>query len=692
MPNQPNNRTPFIEQAENFVLAHLSEEQFGVSELADLLHMSRSNLLRKIKKETHLSASQFIRQIRLREGKKMVQEGTLTVSEISYQVGFSSTSYFIKCFREHYGYPPGELAKGEIVAPEEVITEEVVIPFFKKYKYLLLSLAAVVIIFAVVGLFFNKTESSKEKAISVEKSIAVLPFKNESSDSTNLYFVNGLMEATLNNLQRIEDLRVVSRTSVEKYRSSKEGIPAIANELQVNYVVEGSGQRIGNQVLLHIQLVDASTDTPIWVEQYKKEVIDVFDLQNEVAKQIAKAIQVVVTPAELAQIEKKPTENMEAYDLFLQGLEPFSIETPEGYKKAIPLFKKAIEKDPQFALAYGDLAICYYSLDVHQAQKQYTEQINNYADKALLYDATSDVSLIAKAFYYMHTGEYRLALPHLEKALEYNPNSSAVIQVLSGLYSGYLPDTAKYLKYALLGAKLQASGNDSISKSYMYLHLSNALAQSGFVEKASTYISKSLQYNPNNYYAPFAKVYIDYAKDKNLENARTSLLAILEKDSSRLDVMQALAQMYYYDKNYKKAYEYYAQFVAVKKQYQLAIYPQENLKITKVYAEIGLKEEAEEFYKEYANYCKEDKTIYKSASTAMLYAYDGKVEEAMKQLKLFSSQNDFQYWVLLFLEKDPLITPLQHHPDYNETIKAIQDRFWNNHKTLQASLEKEGLM
>ena len=138
------------------------------------------------------------------------------------------------------------------------------------------------------------------------------------------------MESALNNLQKIGDLRVISRTSVEKYRHTNKGIQQIAEELNVNYLFEGSGQSVGDQILLNIQLIEAFSDRPIWVEQYSREVGDVFALQNEVAKKIAAAIEVIVKPEELEQIEKKPTENLLAYDYYLQALDPFLSRTNEG--------------------------------------------------------------------------------------------------------------------------------------------------------------------------------------------------------------------------------------------------------------------------------------------------------------------------------------------------------------------------
>ncbi|MBM1105680.1 helix-turn-helix domain-containing protein [Aurantibacter crassamenti] len=684
MSDQPLNNSNFIKQAESILLENISNEQFGVSELANAMHMSRSNLLRKIKKQTQLSASQYIRQIRLKESIALLNENSLTISEISHQVGFGSTSYFIKCFREHYGHPPGEIGK---VA--KINTEKVEAKSINNYKWPLLILVSVGIL---IGLFLHFGKNETKEQVTIEKSIAVLPFKNESNDSTNIYFVNGLMESALNNLQKIEDLRVISRTSVEKYRASYKGVPEIASELNVNYIVEGSGQRIDNQVLLTVQLIEAATDTPIWAEQYNQEVVNIFTLQNDIAKKIAAAIKAVVTPAELEQIEKKPTNNLLAYDLYLQALEPYNSRSKEGLEKAIELLKKAVELDSQFAHAYAKLAISYYFLDEFQKQKHYTEIINNYADKALLYDTKSDVSLIAKALYYMHTEEYRLALPHLEKALEYNPNSNAVVQVLSSLYSNFIPNTAKYLKYALMGVKLDIAANDSISKSYIYLNLSNALAQSGFTEEAMTYINQSLDYDPNNYYAPYAKAYIQYAKDGNLEQTKKSLIRELYKDSTRLDIMQEIGKLNYFQEDYKSAYKYYDKFSKTKEKLNLNIYPHENLKIGYVYERMGFKDKSATFYNAYAAYCKNDKSIYKSASTAMLYAHEGKIDEAIEQLNIFATQDHYQYWVLLFIEKDPLISPLKSHPNYNKTIQKIKDRFWENQAKLKSSLEKNDLL
>jgi len=689
----------FLNQAKAIVLEEISNDQFGVSELANAMNMSRSNLLRKIKKQTGGSVSQFIRQIRLEEADKLLQETQLTISEISYQVGFSNMSYFIKCYREDFGFPPGEARK---VAIEETTPQlDLEFPydeetpkdksFLQLHRNKLIALVTIVVI-AVIAIVWKKQDTIVSTDSVNEKSIAVLPFKNMSTDSTNLYFVNGLMEASLNNLQKIKDLRVISRTSVEKYRNTTQSAVEIAEELNVKYLVEGSGQKVGDEVLLNIQLIDASKDTPIWTKQYKDKWQDVFTLQNTVAKKIALAIEANVTPAELAQINKRPTESLEAYDYYLQGLQSQQPQTEEAFLSSLPFFQKAIEEDPTFAMAYAQKAITYYFLDMYKLEKKYTNEINENADKALLYDSKSDLSLIAKAVYYINNKEFNLAIPHLEKALEYNPNAASVVLILAELYSRAVPNTTKYLKYALKGMQLNIQVNDSTTNSYLYLNLSNALIQTGFVEEAYTYINRSLDYNPNNPYSPYLKIFIELAKTKDMSVAISKLTNEWEKDTSRIDLVQEIAKLYYLQENYAKAHEYYQKYLTLKGADRIDQYPHENLKIGIVFEKIGQPEKAKEHFKAYAEYCENDQSIYKSASLAMKYLYEGDKDAAIAQYEAFSVHRDFQYWMILFLEDDPLLKELTSYPKYKATMQKIKDQFWDNHKEVKKMLKESDLL
>ncbi|SDW34007.1 TolB amino-terminal domain-containing protein [Lutibacter oricola] len=684
----------FLTEAKSVLLDNISNEQFGVSELADEMSMSRSSLLRKIKKQTNLSASQFMREIRLQEAAKMLQETELTASEISFEVGFSNPSYFTKCYREYYGYPPSETkTKKEEELNEEENNEdeakEIIIKKTNVNKYII-AISTIAII-AIVYLFKDQFTSFESKATK-EKSVAFLPFKNLSEDNSNLYFINGVMESSLNNLQKIKDLRVISRTSTEKYRSNPKTVSEIADELQVNYLIEGSGQKIGNEVLISIQLIDAIEDSPIWSEQYKYQLDNVFELQNTIAKKIAIAIEANVTPKELELIDKQPTENITAYDFYLKGLENQKEQSEAGLNKAILNFEKAIGEDSKYANAYAQIAICYYYLDLNKIEKKYLDKLNEYADNSLLYDATSELPLIAKALYYINVNEFKLAIPYLEKALEYNPNASSAVLILSDLYARIVPDTSKYLTYALKGIKLNIEANDSVSKSFTYLHLSNALVQNGFAKKASEYIEESLKYNPSNPYASYLKNFIDYANDRDLKSLTNKMLLEWKKDTTRTDITQELAKMYYFQEDFENALFYYKKYINILTINKIDLYPAENIKIAYTYYKMGFSSKAEEYLNKYKAFLEKDESIYKEAILAMLYLYENEPDKAIEAYNKFSLQDDFQYWVLLFIKEDPLFKQLQNHPKYNETIENIEMKFWEKHKKLKGTLEKEKLL
>ena len=149
------------------------------------------------------------------------------------------------------------------------------------------------------------------------------------------------MEAVLNNLQKLEGLRVVSRTSVERYRNRSKNISEISEELGVNYILEGSGQKVGDRILLTVQLIEAPKDSHLWSEQYNRQVTDIFELQAEIAKVIAEEIEVIITPAEVERIERIPTEDIEAYDLYLKGFDLTLVKSDESLREAIKYFKLA---------------------------------------------------------------------------------------------------------------------------------------------------------------------------------------------------------------------------------------------------------------------------------------------------------------------------------------------------------------
>ncbi|HBE41549.1 MAG TPA: hypothetical protein DDW27_10175, partial [Bacteroidales bacterium] len=231
----------------------------------------------------------------------------------------------------------------------------------KKWAGLLGGLIAIVAsAFAV--LYFSDITGSGKQTKKLEKSIAVLPFFNDSPDEENSHFINGIMEEILNNLQINKNLRVVSRSSVEQYRGeARPAIPKIAKQLDVNYIVEGSGQKYGNSVRLRVQLIEAVSDKHLWAESYEKEIKetkDIFDLQSKIAESIASELKAIITPEEKNLIEKTATLSLTAYDFYLRGNEKFAkywgVKAPpkEILFNAEAMFKNALEQDPGFARAY----------------------------------------------------------------------------------------------------------------------------------------------------------------------------------------------------------------------------------------------------------------------------------------------------------------------------------------------------
>ncbi|HEY8011278.1 MAG TPA: tetratricopeptide repeat protein [Rudaea sp.] len=194
------------------------------------------------------------------------------------------------------------------------------------------------------------------------KSIAVLPFESLSKDEDNAYFASGMQDMILTKIAGIGDLKVVSRTSTEKYKSHPDDLKTIAQQLGVATVLEGSVQKSGNQVLINLQLIDAASDNHLWAEAYPRTLDNIFGVEGEVAQKVAEALKAKLTPAEIASVAKAPTQNADAYDLYLRGLAHYnrandeyiltSVEVPQ----AIPLFEEALAKDPGFALAASALA------------------------------------------------------------------------------------------------------------------------------------------------------------------------------------------------------------------------------------------------------------------------------------------------------------------------------------------------
>jgi TolB-like protein/Tfp pilus assembly protein PilF len=246
-----------------------------------------------------------------------------------------------------------------------------------------------------IGLFFlggylarNSHASSNESA---SKSIAVLPFDNLSRDPDNAYFAEGVQDEILTRLAKVADLKVISRTSTQHFKSTPENLPQIAKQLGVTNILEGSVQKAKDQVRVNVQLINALTDAHLWAEIYDRKLTDIFSVETDIAKTIADTLQAKLTGQETTAMSKKPTENSEAYELYLKGRFFWNKRTGNDLKTAAAYFQRAIDADPSYANAYAGLAQSYVLIPLFGAGKprDFFPKASDAARRAVELDETS---------------------------------------------------------------------------------------------------------------------------------------------------------------------------------------------------------------------------------------------------------------------------------------------------------------
>jgi adenylate cyclase len=269
-----------------------------------------------------------------------------------------------------------------------------------------------------------------------EKSIAVLPFENRSHDPDNAYFADGIQDEILTRLAKIADLKVISRTSTQHYKSAPENLPEIAKELGVAHILEGSVQKTGEAVRVNVQLIKAANDSHLWADTFDRKLTDIFSVETEVAKTIADQLRAHLTGEEEQVIAAKPTDNPEAYDAYLRGLayylKPSNTANGLGAQKYL---REAVKLDPKFALAWALLsnvdARGYLTLHL-QPTVALREEARQAAETALTLQPNLGEAIWAKGYYhYASLKDYDTAVRYFEQARPLLPNSSRIPESLA---------------------------------------------------------------------------------------------------------------------------------------------------------------------------------------------------------------------------------------------------------------------
>jgi serine/threonine protein kinase/Tfp pilus assembly protein PilF len=296
-------------------------------------------------------------------------------------------------------------------------------------------------VLALVGLYLGvlkrQAKPVSQPTAIPEKSIAVLPFENRSEDKTNEYFADGIQDEILTRLSKIADLKVISRTSTQHYKSAPENLPEIARQLGVAHILEGSVQKIGDAVRVNVQLIKAANDSHLWADTFDRKLTDIFSVESDIAKAIADQLQAKLTGGEEQQLAAKPTDNPEAYDAYLRGV-AYTLKTfptRANVLGAQKYFKEAVRLDPKFALSWALLSYVDargYMTQSLQPTVALCEEARHAAETALTLQPNLGEAVLAKgSYYYNCLKDYDTAVRYFEKAHQLLPNSSRIPELLA---------------------------------------------------------------------------------------------------------------------------------------------------------------------------------------------------------------------------------------------------------------------
>ena len=417
------------------------------------------------------------------------------------------------------------------------------------------------------------TGSQSESAAPVadlreDPSVAALPFTNRSANPDDAFFVDGIHSDLLAHLSRIDKIRTISRTSVMGYRDSNKSLTEIAGELGVAAILEGGVQRAGTQVRINVQLIDARRDEPIWAEIYDREltVANLFDIQTEIAARIADGLEATLSPDERSNMRLKSTDNLEAYEAYLLGKQRYALTTFEGFSDALRYFRKAVDIDPNFTLAWVGIADALvklagargFALDVT------LDDARAAAETALDLDANSGEAYTSLCEISWREGQQAQAKVLCEQALELRPNYPP----LSRLYGILLWKDPETMEEAL--AWREASIRLDPMSAELRRSYATALRALGRVDEAVEQLNKALEIDPDHPGARDAIATIEWQVYSRLDRAVQHFHTVINIDPDSAIYYGFLAQLYLDLAQPRRARALFDRAVALAPQYRFA--------------------------------------------------------------------------------------------------------------------------
>lgn len=704
----------------DIIYSNLENENFGVKELVQETGMSRFSLNRKLHLICGKTINQYIREVRLERAMDMLRQEFLTASEVAFRVGFSSPAYFSTCFSEYFGFPPGEikrrslnglgendeeLSSGLVNAMQESKHFKTKHLWRKKqFRWAVICASLGTVLLVVIIYIFNRRASqnsfflAENELKNQARSIAVLPFINDSQDQENVYFINGIMEAILDNLAKIKDLEVRPRTSVEQYRNNKtKSIPQIARELGVNYIIEGSGQKIADQVSLYIQLIEVSSDKHLFSLRYNMKLEDIFSIQSEIAIKVSAEIEAVMSVEERELIAKPPTTCVAAWEMYSRGFELHNIADLENNIKndnqAKEYFKRAIQLDSTYAEPYIQLGwIC--------SNYEEWDSAFFYADKALNFDDKNSNAYILRGWLLEGKGLSKEAEEAFNLAILYNPNCSPAYDFLADMYYNR-GDSYKAIKYKLKAIKLESN---SIEKRNNLISLWDSFNNVGLYDEGQKYAEKLIALTGDSTYYYWSLLQSDY----NLGNNKSVLnyaQKIYRADSLNLGKLLGYHHSYFLGntyvnlREYKMAYRILEKYTEVMKRQGRIVQPYHYFGY--IYQQNGKQKEAY-FHLEgsiqdrlyFIKLNKPNEVSPPNLGLVFIYAALGKKAKALEHLRVVNRCTPFLYTCaqITGFKISPMVDCIRNRPEYQEFLKNAEARYQVEHNKVEKLLRTEGIL
>jgi adenylate cyclase len=399
---------------------------------------------------------------------------------------------------------------------------------------------SVLAILTISAFFITNSLKNKKGFSGKDKSIVVLPFENYSNDPEQESFINGITEEITTQLAKIADIKVIGRNSAVLYKKNNKSLDQIGEVLGVSAYLEGSVQTVGNKVRITAQLIDANTQEHIWADRYDRDMKDIFSMQSEVAEQIAGQLHAKLTEQEKSNINKRPTDNIEAYRDYRKGRFFWDQRTKESFDSAEAYYKKASELDPDYALAYSGLADLYIYPSNGMSQVTAIPIARDYANKAFSLDSTlseplTTLGFIQSAFDY----DWEKSKITLKKAIDLNPNYPTA-HLFYGNLLQYTRENVEQgineIKKALALDPLSANLNYVLGRNFYY---------AGKYDSAYEQLKKTLAFDPNFNLAKGNLVYV-LLERKNYNEAFEIIKQLPKRAASKIDYSQGATLSYAY--------------------------------------------------------------------------------------------------------------------------------------------------